>query len=139
MAEAAARRLLDDLDGVDFASAGVAAAPGQPASNHARFVVRDAGGDLEDHRSRALDDVDLSRVDLVIGMTRRHVETVRAHLGTDTTVEVVALSEAAGEDPTLEIADPFGGDLADYERTHAQIEPLVAALRPRLEALRAAR
>ena len=139
LAEDAARRLLGDLEDVEFSSAGVAAADGKPASNHGRFVAGDAGGDLGAHESRSVGTVDLDAVDLVIGMTRRHVDAVRRQLDPGATCEVLGLAEAAGEDPALEIEDPFGGDLEDYERTAAQIETLVAALRPRLEGLRATR
>jgi len=100
-------------------------------------VAREAGGDLENHRSRPIGRVDLDAVDLVIGMTRRHVDAVRHGIEGEEPA-VLGLAEAAGEDPMLDIEDPFGGGLEDYERCAAQIEPLVRALRPRIERLRAA-
>lgn len=138
LAEDAARRILADLDGVEFSSAGLAALIGQPASNHAQFVAREAGGDLSAHRSRPIEDVDLDAIDLVLGMTRRHVDALRAGVDGETPV-VLGLAEAAGRNPSMEIEDPFGGSLEDYERTAAQIEPLVRDLRARIEELRAAR
>lgn len=138
LAEDTARRILGDLEGVEFSSAGLAALGGEPASNHAQFVAREAGGDLSAHRSRPIEELDLSRFDLVIGMTRRHVDALRQAVD-GTRPVVLGLAEAAGRDPSLEIGDPFGGSLEDYERTAAQIDPLVRDLRSRIETLRAAR
>jgi protein-tyrosine phosphatase len=48
---------------------------GAPATEHAVLVLHELGIDLEDHRSRSLEDrsVDLDGADLVLTMERRHV------------------------------------------------------------------
>ena len=133
MAEATARRLFAELP-VEFGSAGLAAGQGQPASNHAQFVLRERGGDLGAHRSRVLDPELAASADLVLTMTQGHARAVRELLGPDAG-RVATLAEAAGAEPSYDVEDPFGGNLEEYERTHTQIESLLEALRPRIEAL----
>jgi protein-tyrosine phosphatase len=136
LAEAAARRIFGDHDDLEF-SAGVAAADGAPASNHAQFVARDRGDGLGAHRSRALDPDLAADADLILTMTRGHADAARGLLGAEEREKVLTLAEAAGVTPPVDVDDPIGGTLEDYERTNAQIESMVEALRPRLDALRA--
>lgn len=129
MAEVVGRRILGE--GIAVRSAGVAASPGVPASNHARFVVNDRGGDLGGHRSRPLDRALLEGADLVLTMTRQHRDAVRA-MARGHREDVYTLAEMAGEDD--DVVDPFGGTLEDYERTYEQIERLLEAARPAIVA-----
>ena len=137
LAEVAARRIFGDHDDLEFSSAGVAAADGAPASNHAQFVARDRGDGLGAHRSRALDPDLAADADLILTMTRGHAEAARGLLGAEEHDKVLTLAEAAGVRPSVDVDDPIGGTLEDYERTNAQIESMIEALRPRLDALRA--
>lgn len=129
MAEFLGRRILGE--GIDVRSAGVAASPGLPASNHAQFVVADRGGDLSGHRSRPLDGALLEEADLVLTMTRQHRAAVLTRAPAREQ-DVFTLAAMAGSDH--EISDPIGGTLDDYERTYEQIERLLQAARPAIEA-----
>ena len=129
MAEFLGRRMFGA--GIEVRSAGVGASPGTPASNHAQFVVADRGGDLGGHQSRPLDRALLDRADLVITMTRQHRAAVLA-LASGRQEDVFTLASLAGTDG--EVADPFGGSLEDYERTCEQIQRLLEAARPAIEA-----
>lgn len=129
MAAFLGRRMLGE--GIEVRSAGVGASSGTPASNHAQFVVADRGGDLSGHLSRPLDTALLERADLVLTMTRQHRAAVLG-LASDRQDDVFTLATMAGED--TDVADPFGGTLEDYERTFEQIERLLRAARPAIEA-----
>jgi len=137
LAEAAARRIFADHDDLHFASAGIAADQGAPASNHAQFVARERGVDLGAHRSRVLDADLAAGADLILTMTRGHADAARRMLGAEASGKVLTLAEAAERSRPVDVDDPIGGTLEDYERTNEQIESMVEALRPRLDALRA--
>ncbi|MCC6580608.1 MAG: threonylcarbamoyl-AMP synthase [Phycisphaeraceae bacterium] len=119
MAEVIARRLLaqdkklaeEDLETAGFRvlSAGASAYPGDPASEHALHAVAQMGLDLSKHRSRELTAQLVRDADLVLCMTRSHRRAV------------LQLDEAADGktftlDPKGDIEDPFGSDLATYQR-----------------------
>ena len=95
-------------------SAGTSAMPGSEASEHSQTAAREVGLDLREHRARQLTQALAgSEPDLLLGMSRGHVEALRE-----------ARSGAAELfDPSeLEVADPFGGSLDDYRRVRAQLQ-----------------
>jgi protein-tyrosine phosphatase len=132
MAAAIARRLLaerigchpDDLEarGIVLESAGTFGGAGA-ASEHAVTVVAKRGGDLSDHRSRALSPEMLRSADHVFAMTRAHRD---AALSMEPSV-ADRVSVLAGD---MDINDPAGGSLQDYQAAADAIE---RALRVRLE------
>lgn len=135
MAEVIARAAARDLGvDVDVGSAGLMAGPGSPAAEHARAVAARHGLDLGSHVSRAVTPDLLARADHLLGMTRRHVDALRhAASATEPALVTAYLPEdhgLAGRD----VADPFGGDLAAYERTWDQLSESVDALLRRVAA-----
>ena len=126
---AAARRGLV----IEVGSAGLMAGSGEPASEHAQALAADHGLDLSTHRATAVTPELLGLFDLVLGMARRHVDALagavpgtRAGLLTEFLPEGHELAGA-------QIADPFGGDRAAYERTWAEIQAAVEAVLDHLE------
>lgn len=107
-----------NLNHFDVVSAGVAATDDDPASAHAVTALKALDIDLSDHRARNIGRLDLPRVDLFITMSDRHAALLRG-MGVDGAHIVVAAAESGG------VPDPFGGDLADYQRT-AQVLKQVA-------------
>jgi protein-tyrosine-phosphatase len=114
-------------------SAGLGAAPGQPASPGAVEVAAELGADLVEHRSQALTPRLLAEADWVIGMTRAQVATLKARFGPQLRGRVGLLG-APGVDlrevatpPVEEIRDPFGGVVDDYRAIAQQIDRLLAA------------
>ena len=101
--------------GQEVLSAGVFAAGGTPASSRAVEAAAGRGADIEKHRSRRLTNELINAADLILCMTRQHVEDVTA-----------AVPDAAGKTSLLDvagdIADPIGGDADTYERTAGRIE-----------------
>jgi protein-tyrosine-phosphatase len=114
---------------LEVASAGTGAAGGEPASMHAVTALRRRGQDLSVHRSRKVSDGVLGGVDLVLTMTGRHKEYLLA-AWPDLAGRVFTLNEYAGRGG--DVADPYGGTLADYEATAAAMAPLLKAVVERI-------
>jgi protein-tyrosine-phosphatase len=116
-----------------FASAGLQASPGQPASDGARIVAAEMGADLSGHLSQPVDARLLADADWVIGMTRAHAAIFRARYGGHYQGRIgmlgapgVDLSRHETSASTEEVPDPFGGELEGYRATASQIERLLA-------------
>ena len=99
-----------------IASAGTAALPGAPASEHSRVVAHELGLDLEGHRSRPLEDALEEPWDLVLAMTLRHLLGLPPELPAER-------FDPEGRD----IPDPFGGGLTDYRQMAASLQEAAAA------------
>ncbi len=121
---------------VSFLSAGLQAAPEQPASGGALAAAAARGLDLQGHRARGLDASLVERADWLIGMTRSHVALLKTRLGREDRVRIGLLGAANLDLSDLpipeveEVADPFGGDLAVYESTAGQLARLLHAWQP---------
>lgn len=126
MAEALARREVEERgwSHVSVASAGVAAAPGLPASQPAIHAIAAAGLDLTDHRSRRLDSALLDWADVVLAMSRSHLAVVQ-DMGAGHKAALLGDFAAGAEGAGHPISDPFGGDLATYESTLHELGSLV--------------
>ncbi len=114
MAEAIAQKLLADRPGIEFVSAGVFAAEGAPASPEAVTAMADHGLDLTSHKSRPLTAEMVDQADEIFTMTGSHRAAV-----------VEAFPAAANKVRRLDavdIADPIGGPLTEYQSTAEQIE-----------------
>lgn len=135
LAEALAVRSWSDQ--ASFASAGLQAIPGEPASEGARRVAAEMGADLERHRARPVDARLLDEADWVIGMTRAHAAIFRARYGSRFRGRLgilgepgVDLSRHETSSAAEEIADPFGEELEKYRAVGGQIDRLLALWAP---------
>ena len=126
MAEGIFRKLLserlncpeDELvdRGFMVASAGVAAAAGNPASPEGVEILVDRGVDLRGHESQPVTPQLLSQADQIFTMTRSHRDfLVREFPDTASRVNLLARD---GSD----IIDPIGSGLEEYRRCAEQIE-----------------
>lgn len=125
MAEALLRRKLaerlgvedDEVEsrGVIVASAGIAAAPGSPASPETVELMREQGVPIETHEAQQLTEHLMRQADLLVAMTHSHVETIINHW--PEAASRVKLVDARGGS----ISDPIGGSLDVYRRCAEQI------------------
>ncbi len=130
LAEALARRQLaqargiatDELEaaGLFVASAGVAAADGMPASSGALAAGSRLGLDLARHRSRSLTRDMIHQADLILCMTRSHVQAVLD-------LEPLAAERGFPLDPAADVEDPIGCGTEDYVRCAQRIDQALAA------------
>ncbi|MDU2063815.1 MAG: low molecular weight protein arginine phosphatase [Sporomusaceae bacterium] len=103
-------------------SAGLAAFPGQAASAGAAQAMKSRGIDAKMHRSRLLTEDDLVSADLILTMTQGHKNQV-LQLFPKAKSKVFTLAEYTGN--LADVSDPFGGDLAEYERCARMLSELV--------------
>ena len=135
MAEVIARARADALgwDHVAFASAGVAALEGAPASGGALRAAAAHGLDLSDHVARQISERDAEGADLVLAMSPTHLMRL-AELGA--AERAALLTSYAGGHPTepmqVSIPDPIGGPDEEYEETFRLLEVLVERVLTRL-------
>lgn len=125
MAEVLLRHLWNEADPgwpLTVQSAGTWALPGMGASSQAVEAMRRKGLDLSQHRTQAAAPELLTQADLVLTMTARHKEQVLA-AAPSLKGRVYTLAEFAGSG--TDVPDPFGGTLADYERTAETLEQLL--------------
>jgi protein-tyrosine-phosphatase len=132
LAELAARLQFGHLD-LAFASAGLQASAGLPASSHSRYVAETWGGGLAGHGSRPLTPDLAAGASWLIGMTRSHAAIMRSRFGAAGDSAIGWLG-APGLDVRRqrftpvgpEVDDPYGGERELYEATGRQIRDLVA-------------
>ena len=99
---------------------------GAPASPDAVTVIANMGGDLSQHQSGMITMEMLVWADYVFGMTAGHCYTLES-LWAEGMTPPRLLSPAHEE-----IADPIGGELADYRTCAAQILACLQARLPEL-------
>jgi protein-tyrosine phosphatase len=115
-AEALARIELAELgDRVSFASAGLAALDGAPASTFAAAAAAETGVDLRRHAAAGLTPEAASRADRIYVMTRRQQRDL-LDLDPDLASRVELL------DPDgVDVDDPYGYTMEDYRRSRDHI------------------
>ncbi len=121
--------------GIRVRSAGIAAFPGEPASDGSLAVAREAGLDLSDHRSRPLDGELVAAADLILTMSAGHLEAV-FHLGGEgkgTLLTAFADGvEGAPHRGWRGVSDPYGNGVEHYRETYRELEKLVTRTFDRL-------
>lgn len=133
LAEALLQRQLEarGITGIEVASAGTGAQVGAPASEGSYLVALEDGIDLSAHRARLLTPELANTADLILTMSRSHLQRVH---DMPPGARVFLLGEYAGRTgAAAEVEDPFGGSIADYRATYAQLRDLASAVAQRLE------
>jgi protein-tyrosine phosphatase len=101
--------------GFQVLSAGLAAIMGEAASPEAVEVVREMGGDLQEHRSQPLTIDLLAQADCLFTMTGGHLRMLQS-LNQTTGPEPCMLSPAE-----CDVSDPIGCDIEVYRQCARQI------------------
>ncbi len=95
-------------------------ADGSAATEYAIEAAKEYGADLTAHRSAQLTREDLDRADLVCCLSRSHLAAILA-AAPDCAEKLRMMTEEG-------ISDPYGGTLALYRKTAAQIAAAVEKL-----------
>ncbi|MBB5034275.1 low molecular weight protein arginine phosphatase [Prosthecobacter vanneervenii] len=129
MAEALFRDLVKERADYQVSSAGVAAAPGMPASKHTAAILKERGLDLSRFQSRMLDQELLERATHVFAMSSHHMAAIADEFP-DHSDKVYLVSEFAAEDALRgrDVSDPFGQGRAAYEETLRSLEKMLPSL-----------
>lgn len=129
MAEALFRELVRDRADYQVASAGVAAAPGMPASKHTTALLTDRGLDLSGFQSRMLDREVLEQATHVFAMSSHHMAAIADEFP-EQVDKIYLVSEFAAEDDLRgkDVSDPFGQGRSAYEETLRDLERMLPSL-----------
>jgi protein-tyrosine phosphatase len=103
-------------------SAGVWTTEGRRASAFAVEEMAQREIDLRAHRSRSVTREMMAEADLVLAMTRNHVDALSAAFPGHTH-KVYLLSEMVGQ--TYDIYDPYGGTRMEYAYIAKELEQLI--------------
>jgi protein-tyrosine-phosphatase len=133
MAEALAREEIERRGWrhVRVASAGIAAEPGEPASDHAATVLGRVGISLAEHASRRLTPELVEWADLILTMGPSHLMAA-TELGGGERAALLGEFAATTHRGSVPVPDPFGGDQRAYEETMVHLRSLVSSALDRL-------
>ena len=113
-------------------SAGVWAYGGRPATEYGIDEMRERGIDMRAHSSQPVTRELVEAADLVLAMTRNHVEALEVTFP-DQAHKLYLLTQMVGQE--YDIADPYGGSRLAYAATAKNLEALVEAGYDRIVAL----
>ena len=105
-------------EGVFFASAGLSAFEGDPPSDETGAALARHGAVTEGTAKRLTPDM-VRKADLVLGMTRSHVASIRRLVGEAESGKIRPI------DPEGDIADPIGRGQAAYDAVAARLRDLI--------------
>ena len=129
MAEALFRTAVKDRQDVSVASAGVAAAWGQPASPYSAEVLRPLGIRLDDFRSQPLTEDLVADATHLFTMTRGHLETIQMYFpeAADKLHLLREFDESARRG-NADVPDPIGLGIEAYLETRDLIQKALPGL-----------
>lgn len=107
---------------VHVRSAGTSALDGQPAADQSIALLAAKGIDISGHRSSQLQEWDIKQADVILAMEESHRREIFYYLP-EALSKVMLFSELVFEQDDL--ADPYGGNRADYEATLQRIEDVL--------------
>ncbi|WP_375401172.1 low molecular weight protein-tyrosine-phosphatase [uncultured Amnibacterium sp.] len=128
-------------DSVQVDSTGVSGEEsGNPIDPRAAAVLRGAGYPVPAHRARQVRRSEIGERDLILAMTARHAQVLRALASDDRAASRIRMyrsfdpaAQAAGgsadqAEARLDVRDPWYGDEKDFEATLAQVEAAADAI-----------
>jgi protein-tyrosine-phosphatase len=121
MAEGLMKHLLGPECGWEISSAGVCAANGWPPSPNAVEAMREKQIDISAHRSRHLSPELIEQADVLVMMTRGHLDAVLA-IAPETQDKVFLLNSFGVAQSAADIYDPVGESLEVYRRVRDEID-----------------
>ena len=133
MAEALLRRALAEAGAAhEVSSAGTAPWDGSPASEGSYLVALEHGLDLSAHRARRVTAELVVGSDLILTMSRSHLERIDALGGAGKSHLLGAFVGQTGEE--AEVPDPMGGEIDGYRAAFDQLDHLTRLVVQRLPA-----
>ena len=123
------------LKSLTVKSAGVAAYPGEPASENAVLALKKVGIPLNDHWSQPVNPDLLASSLTVFCMTESHRQLLHARFP-QAPEQMYLMREFLPAETGHEIPDPFGADLAAYEACR---DSMVEAIPPIIQFLKSIR
>jgi protein-tyrosine-phosphatase len=103
-------------------SAGTWAVENQAVSAHVITVMARRGIPIENHRAHQITREDMEQASVIIVMTRNHRDALASEFPGQR-AKLHLMSELDGRE--YDIADPYGGDLEEYEIRAHELEGLI--------------
>jgi protein-tyrosine phosphatase len=103
-------------------SAGTWAMEARAASRLSVEVMRANGFDITGHRARMVDEAMLAEADLVLCMETGHAEALRVEFPAQAD-KIYMLTQMI--DRNYSVADPYGGEYAEYERMFELVRDII--------------
>ncbi len=129
LAEAMFRELVKGRADYQVSSAGVAAAPGMPASKHTAAILKEKGLHRDDFCSRMLDEEIMKAATHVFAMSCHHIGAIEEEFPQHAD-KVYLVSEFAADDVLRgkDVSDPFGQGRAAYEETLRDLDKMLPSV-----------
>ncbi len=118
--------------GVEVGSAGTLGIVGAPATDEAVDVARTHGVDILGHVSSAVTSESLSSADVILAMTELHVDEMVA--GFPEAKDRTALLSVYADGSDVDVPDPIGGPVEEYESVYRMIEGFLTSALPKIVA-----
>ena len=114
---------------IDVHSAGTHGLTGQTAARHAIQTMATKGFDLSYHRARQLDLHMVEQSDFIITMERYHAALIEQS-GSPASKKVFLMSQFSKNPKLNDIPDPYGEEIAEYEKCAHLLEDCIEGLIP---------
>lgn len=115
-----------NLKDVNVRSAGVFALEGGEMSENAKQVLTEENIDFH-HRTRLVTEDDIQWADLILTMTLSHKEMLLRSFP-QANGKTFTLKEYVTPYSSLDVSDPFGGDIHTYKYTYNELKRLIDEL-----------
>lgn len=120
-----------EIPEIEVKSAGVFAANGSAASQHAQQVLKEENIDY-DHQSSMLSEGDVNWATYIFTMTKSHKRSV-IDMFPSTAEKTYTLKEFVEKDSYDDISDPFGGSLEVYRQTYRELHQNIEEMIKKIE------
>jgi protein-tyrosine-phosphatase len=129
MAEALFRDLVKDRSDYKVGSAGVAAMPGQPASQHTADILKERGIDVKGFRSRPLTQELIRSATHIFTMAGHHLEILEMDFP-EAAEKAYLVSEFCADDRLRgeDVHDPIGMGRRAYDETRDSLEKMLPSV-----------
>ena len=129
MAEGLFRHLADAADlEVEVASAGLGAMDDHSPSRNSVIAMQEEGIDISHQRSQMITPEMIDQFTHIFGMGEGHIETIRAYFPHSLEKTFVLREFVARDEYDLNVPDPIGGDLDEYQLTRDLISEAMPSI-----------
>lgn len=119
-----------NLKNINVRSAGVFALQGGGISENAKAVLKEENIDFQ-HTTRNVTIEDIEWADLILTMTSTHKEMLLRTFP-EAANKTFTLKEYVTPYSSIDVSDPFGGDINTYKQTFDQLKDLIDKLESKL-------
>jgi len=113
---------------IEVASAGLGAMEEHPPSRNSVIAMQERGIEIEAQRSQMITPEMIEEFTHIFGMGEGHIETIRAYFPHSLEKTFVLREFIAKDEYDLNVPDPIGGDLEEYQLTRDLIEEAMPSI-----------